>query len=138
MRFFQIWNKEQARTLLARAADILGALSVLNIGIRSEPFDDPSLFINRRGRAEKKPPIRSIKAAEAPFNLTWLARSQNASPVIHEPVQIVRVNRNCPAPTSRLFRREPRVVEPAPVKEFGGTVRSGRPRQDRNCVDNRL
>src|SRR6202521_3153206 len=55
------------------AQSILGALSVFDVGVRSEPLANRSIVVERRSRPEEKPAIHAIEAAEASFNFTWLA-----------------------------------------------------------------
>src|SRR5258707_706270 len=107
--------EDQAQALLIRLEGLLGALPVVDVGVRSEPLDNHSLVVERRSRPEEKPAIHAIEAPEASFNFTWLASSQNGSPVIDKPFQIVRVQGNGPAPITRLFDREAGKVEPAPI-----------------------
>jgi hypothetical protein len=44
------------------------------------------------------------------------------------------VQGNGPAPVTRLFDRETGILDPAPVEEVSGAVRTGRPRQRRDRV----
>jgi hypothetical protein len=39
------------------------ALSVFDVGVRSEPFDNLSIVVGRRSLTEKKPTIHAIKTA---------------------------------------------------------------------------
>src|SRR6266446_1359665 len=93
-----------------------GALPVFDVGIRSEPFDNLSIVVERRSRTEEKPTIHAIETAQSSFNFTWLARGQNGSPVVHKALQVVWMNRNRPAPTPGLFDRDARIVEPALIE----------------------
>src|SRR6202795_1163404 len=113
------------------------ALSVFDIGVRSKPFDNSAVTIERRSRTEKKPTIHAIKTAQARFHFTWLARIQNGSPVIHESVHVVRVKGNRPSPITRLFGCETGILEPALVEEISGTVRTSGPRECRDCVNHK-
>src|ERR1700680_2044809 len=92
---------DQTQIAFGRSEGFLCALSVFDVGVRSEPFDNPSIMVERWSRTEQKPAIHAIEAAQAPFDLTWLARSQHGSPVIQQPFQIVRVQGNRPAPITR-------------------------------------
>jgi len=72
--------------------------------VGSEPFDNLSIVIKRRRRTEKKPTIYAIDTGQACFNFTWLAESQNRSPVVHRSAQVVRMKGNRPAPIARRLR----------------------------------
>src|SRR6267143_1208796 len=114
-----------------------GALSVFDVGIRSEPFDNLSIVVERRSRTEEKPTIHAIETAQSSFNFTWLARSQNGSPVVHKSVQIVRVKGSRPAPITRLFGREAGIFEPALIEEVSGAVGTSGPRECGYRVNNK-
>src|SRR6266853_2813875 len=111
-----------------------GALSVFDVGIRSEPFDNLAIVVERRSRTEEKPTIHAIETAQSSFNFTWLARSQNRSPVVHKSVQIVRVKGSRPAPITRPFGRKAGIFEPALIEEVSGAVLTSGPRERRNRV----
>src|SRR5260370_10064508 len=89
-----------------------GALPVFDVGIRSEPFDNLSIVVERRSRTEEKPTIHAIETAQSSFNFAWLARGQNGSPVVHKAVQIIRMKATRPSRIARLFGREARIIEP--------------------------
>src|ERR1700674_3649304 len=95
------------------------------------------MVVERRSRTEKKPTIQTIETAQASFNFTWLAGSQNGSPVIHKSVQVVRVKGNRPAPITRLFDREAGIVEPALIEEVSGAVRTSGPRERGDRVNHK-
>src|SRR3984885_6534101 len=101
-------------TLLKRR---LVAPSIFNVGIRSEPFDNPSVAVVRRDRTEKKPTKHAIETAQSSFNFARLARRQGGLPVINEPIQIFRVQCNCPAPVKSLRGGQTGIVEPSLIKE---------------------
>src|SRR5216683_7783488 len=110
------------------------ALSVFDVGIRSEPFDNLSIVVERRSRTEEKPTIYAIETAQSSFNFTWPARGQNGSPVGHKAVHIVRMKCTRPARIACFFGREARIVEPAPIEEISGAVSTSGPRERRNRV----
>src|SRR5580700_1594470 len=59
---------DQTQAKFAGAQSILGALSIFDVGVRAEPFDNRSSIVDRRSRTEKKPAIHAIEAAEPSFN----------------------------------------------------------------------
>ena len=56
-----------AKTLLALAKCLFGALAVLDIGRRSIPFDDVARLIPQRLGVEPKPTIFTVEAPETGF-----------------------------------------------------------------------
>src|SRR5260370_3260437 len=99
-----------------------GALSGFYVGVRTDTFDNPSVVVERWSRPEKKPTVYAIETAQASFNFTRLARSQNGSPVIDKSVQVVWVKGRRPAPITRLFGREAGIVEPALIEEVSVAI----------------
>src|ERR1017187_1536489 len=69
------------------------------------------------------------------INFTWLVRSENGSPVIHDSVQVVGVKCNSPAPILHLFSRETGVVEPELIGGVSRAVRTSGPRQRWDLVN---
>src|SRR6266851_4717871 len=112
-----------------------GALSVFDVGIRSEPFDNLSIVVERRSGTEEKPTIHAIETAQSSFSFTRLARSRDGSPVVHKAFHIIRMKGTRPAPIACLFGREARIVEPALIEEVSGAVSTSGPRERRNPVN---
>jgi hypothetical protein len=62
--------------LLILARHSLGALTILNIGIRAIPFEDGAVIVAHGLYTEQEPPIVSVVPAQAYVNPTSLARIQ--------------------------------------------------------------
>src|ERR1700730_9759584 len=71
---------DQPKAFLTLGEQDFRSLSVFDVGVRAEPFNDASLVVERRSRTEQKPAIRAIGAPQTCLNLAWLAGSQNGSP----------------------------------------------------------
>src|SRR5712691_2255971 len=54
--------------------------------------------------------------------LARIYRREETSPCLHQPPEIVGMDRHLPPPAERRFEREARIVEPPLVEEFGRTV----------------
>src|SRR6516162_4093762 len=68
---------------LSLAQLFLGASQVLYVGARSVPFDDGSLFIAQRGKAQQKPAIFSVGPPQTHFLLERLSSREHRDPVVH-------------------------------------------------------
>src|SRR5271154_591506 len=84
------------------------------------------------------PPIRAIETAKPSFGLAWLSGSHDTLPRGRQAGQVLRVDRSRPVPVLRLFRREACVVKVVLVEELGGAIRTRRPCQRGNGVDDQL
>src|SRR5579872_1933503 len=65
----------RAIMLIARAQRLTGSPEVLNVGVRSTPFNDLTGFIRQRASVAEEPAILSIEAPQPRFHFAWLARS---------------------------------------------------------------
>jgi len=54
---------DQTKAFLTLPKRRLIALSVFDVGVRSEPFDNFSIVVKRRSRTEEKPAIHAIETA---------------------------------------------------------------------------
>src|SRR5262245_24497680 len=108
---------------------ILGALSVLNVGVRSVPVHDITVLIAQRLSSEQEPPIFSVVSPQASFNLPGLSGCDEFQPLIQNLFQIIRMNCDLPPPAMGLVRPKTRVVVPSLVEEFIGAVRQAAPRE---------
>src|SRR5260370_26872846 len=77
----------------------LGALTILDICIRSIPFEDAAVIVAYGFYTEQEPAILSLVPPQACFNLTGLARIQQVPPKILDPVPVFCVKSCSPAPT---------------------------------------
>ena len=126
---------DQARIAFAYAQRFLGALPLFDVGVDSVPFDNIARFIARRIGAEQEPSVLSVASTQPRLGLSQLSGSQDGLPRGSKPVEVVGMDRGRPAPTLCLFGREAHVVEIMLVEEFGSAVRSSRPRQRVNGID---
>src|SRR5580692_6413793 len=97
---------------------LLRPFALFDIDICAVPFDDSSIFVEAWSCAEQKPTVFAIETAQPCLEFTWLTRSHNPLPVIHESIEVLRMKCSGPAGSLRLICREPRVVQPAPIEEF--------------------
>ena len=114
------------------------ALAILDVGVDSVPFDDVAGSIAQWVGTEQEPPIFSVVATQSRFGLSRLSGSQYGLPGSSEPVQVIGMDRDRPAPILCLLSREAHIVEIVLVEEFGSAVRTRRPRQRGNGVDDEL
>jgi hypothetical protein len=80
-----------------------GALAVLDIEARSEPFHDVPVFVTERHFAMQKRVIRSVTTPNARFGFERLAACQSRTPFLNYSVDVVWMNRFGPTPPTNLF-----------------------------------
>src|SRR5580692_1403693 len=80
---------------------LLRPFALFDIDVCAVPFDDSSIFVEARSCAEQKPTVFAIETAQPCLEFTWPTRSQRPLPVIHEPIEVVRMKCSCPADSVR-------------------------------------
>src|SRR5215469_7333969 len=64
----------------------------------------------------KHPTIFSAPAPHATFVLEGLSTRQTCSPLVHDTLDIIRVNMGCPVPTFHITERTSQILKPAPIE----------------------
>src|SRR6202041_3854981 len=103
-------------SVVLNGQSLLCSFTIVNIGICAVPFRDLAFVIEGWSRSEQKPAVYPIETTQARFDFTRLAGGYRGSPVLHERVQIVRMNCLGPAPILHLISRKASVIQPAAVK----------------------
>lgn len=89
---------DQTKIEFAGTHRVIGTFSIFDVETRSIPSDDSSRFVAQGTGAEQEPTIYAVVTAQTSFYLTLPGRSQDRSPILRVPVQVVRMIRNLPAP----------------------------------------
>src|SRR3954465_3945876 len=104
-----------------------GLLAVLNVGDRSVPAGDcASLMANWR-RSEQKPAVRAIVSAQPCLRIDRRAGRDIFTPDVDEPIKIIRVDAQLPAPATHLLWSRSSVLEPAFVELLHIAIGAGPP-----------
>src|SRR6266404_1815077 len=119
------------------AQDLFSALSVLDIGTCSVPFNDLSQLVAQRHCADEQPAKFPVSPPQACFSFQRFPSSQGRPPLFQEPCKILLMNCNFPAPIQPVLQRETRIFQPTLILELSGTVRQSAPDQSGNCIDNK-
>src|SRR6202011_2726509 len=87
------------------------------------------------------PAILPIRAAQARFHFTWLARNQDGPPAFEQPRQVFWVDRIL-APSAILvvsakdsLNAKPAILPPALIQEVDFPIKPRSPHQSRKCID---
>src|SRR5207253_2609071 len=95
---------------------LLGALLVVNVRARAEPFDYLSGIVAHCKSAPQMPAIASVRSStEAVLYLVSLARLNRVGPALYAALYVLRVNNILPVPALTFFQRKTRILHPAPV-----------------------
>ena len=126
---------DQPKTIRAQAERVFGARAILEVGVRAVPLDDVSPLVPDRVAAHQEPAERPIRPPEPSLELEGLAGLAGSMERVQQAPEIVGMDRGFPAPARGLRRRQARVVQPPLIEGLGGSVRSGRPGQCGDRVD---
>jgi hypothetical protein len=92
----------QFRRLLCNPS--LGTPAVFDIGARSEPFHDVSLFITKRQLPVEERSVRSVGTPDTGFYFERFTARQSGVPFLNYRSYIIRMDRFGPAPKSNQPR----------------------------------
>jgi len=126
---------DQPKTLGAETESVFGACPILKIGVRAVPRDDASPFVPDRVAAHQEPTELPVEPAKPALELEGLAGLPRTLERVEQTREIVGMDRGFPTPAQAFRCREARIVQPALIEGLRSTVRSGRPGQRRNRVD---
>jgi hypothetical protein len=84
---------------------------------------------------EEEPAKFAVAAAEAALHLEWLSGIHSSLEYFQHSREVVRMNRNPPAPIQRLSRRQAGIVQPSLIEEFSGAVWTSGPCQRGDRID---
>src|ERR1700692_4486101 len=98
--------------MLSHLKSEFSCLQCIDVEENPIPLDDASIFIPKRYVAVQKPAVDSINVPESPLLFQRLFGGQCGAPVSHLSIDVVGVNRTCPAPPHRLFSGLAGVVQP--------------------------
>src|SRR5262249_18094598 len=116
-----------SKIALGRLLSLLRLLSILDVYIRSVPFDDVARIISLRIRADKKASICAVESAHTYFNIPRCPRSQTRPPIFDECLTVARMNGFRPSPALRLFRGHSHVLKPYLIHEVAIAIRTSSP-----------
>src|SRR5580704_6055273 len=131
----------RTKATLVRTQSFLGPLSVVDIGIHSAPFDDPSGCIDQGRSTEEEPAILPVEAPQAHFHFIRLAGSQNGSPAFEQPRQVFGVGRSLPRSVAGFvdakgfLNAKPSIFAPASIEKIDVPIKPLSPYQSGKCID---
>src|SRR5215831_3530501 len=100
-----------SKIALGRLLRLLRLLSILDVYVRSVPFDDVARLVPLWISADKKPSICSVESAHTYFNIPRCPRSQTRPPIFDERLTVARMNRFGPSPALRFLRGHSHVIK---------------------------
>src|SRR6185369_7037771 len=120
----------------SRAEGFLSTLAILDVCTSSVPFKDVARLIPQRIRANEEPSIGTVlETAHPRLSVDRGARAQTRLPLLDKFLAVVRMNRFCPPPALRVFRRHAHIIEPHLIDEITVAVRPSGPCRRGDCVD---
>jgi hypothetical protein len=102
---------------------LLTLLEVFDVSAYSVPHNDLPGFVAEGFEANEEPTKDPIMAAHARFDFAWFAGNQQLAPSPHQRRQILRMDRNLPAPALRFFGSKTGVFAPPLIHELYGAIR---------------
>src|SRR5947209_15946285 len=108
----------------------------MNIGARSVPFDDPSIFITHRDFMVKHPTVFTVSSPNAGFMQERLATGQRGPPFFQNSVEVIRMNGNGPPPALQILQSEPHILKPGLIEEINVAIGPSGMDQSRERVSN--
>ena len=109
-------------------------LTIFDIGARSIPLKDISLFVEVRRGAYQKPAIFPVSPTQTHFILRWFPRRHIPAPLLHDPWKVFGMD--CPRRLFKcLLQRKARIFQPALIDEIQGAVSQNDPGHRGNCVN---
>src|SRR5580698_9427626 len=87
-------------------------LALLNIQAGSIPFENVSVVVANRHFAVEHPAVFSVGSADARFVFEDFSARQRASPLVHNPVDVLRMNESRPIPAGHLVQSGAQVFHP--------------------------
>src|SRR5260370_29262731 len=129
----EIYELSQFALVLSKHG--LGALEVIDVGIRSIPVDNVARFVAQWLSPKQEPSIHSVEPAQPSLNFTRLARGQKSEPLMSYFLQVLRVNGILPSPAASCFKRNARIFVPSPVPKYSRAIRQATPSECRDGVN---
>ena len=102
---------------------LLGHLQVMNIRAGAVPFHDVAAGVQQRHAAHQPPAVNAIRAAQAAFDRIDAVLRRRFLPGLPGPLLVIGVKWLIPPVPVAFFKRKPRIIHPALVKEDIPAVR---------------
>src|SRR6202040_1276926 len=115
---------------------LLGAFAILYVHAESVPSSDVALLVPQWHTASPKPAIFPISSsAETRLVLKWLAVGQAGTPQFQPSLKVFGVYCSFPTRACGFLGGKPAVFRPAPIREYGRTIRQSGHCDRRHCFD---
>src|SRR5215468_1082460 len=113
----------------------LGPFAILEVDVRSVPFDDYALLVTIRFGAREEPTIFAIEPPQPRFEFEGRPASNGGTPRVHVSGNILGVKHRSPSRALELLRGHLRVGQEALVMEIVGTVGQRGPDDGRDGIN---
>src|ERR1043165_9803069 len=90
----------------------------MNIGARSVPLDDLSIFITQRDFMVKHPTVFTVSSPNAGFMQERLPTGNGTPLLFQNYIAVIRMNGRRPLPALQILQPEPHILQPWAIEEI--------------------